>query len=247
MIRISLVIPAYNEEEYLPLLLDSVKEARERFVLGSSSIDVIVADNESTDNTAAIARQRGCLIVHEKQRIIGAVRNAGARVAQGEILAFTDADNVIHPDTFNEIEKALSSSKIVGGSTGVRLERMSLGIAAAYALMVPMVWVTGMDTGVIFCRKEDFQDAGGYNEARLFAEDVDFLWRLRKYGKIFGQRLVRIRKCKAMTSMRKFDQFGDWHFVSIIFRFFLSLIVPRYNLEDFARKYWYSDERQTSK
>jgi len=100
---------------------------------------VIVADNGSTDNTAIIAGQRGCLIVHEERRIIAAVRNTGARVAQGEILAFTDADNVIHHDTFNEIEKALSSSKIIGGSTGVHLERMSLGTASAYAIMVPMV------------------------------------------------------------------------------------------------------------
>jgi glycosyltransferase involved in cell wall biosynthesis len=156
MIRISLIVPVYNEEEYLPILLDSVEEARERFIFGPSLIEVIIADNGSTDNTTIIAGQRGCLTVHEERRIIAAVRNTGARVAQGEILAFTDADNIIHHDTFNEIEKALSSSKIVGGSTGVRLERMSLGIASAYAIMVPMVWATGMDTGVIFCRKRDF-------------------------------------------------------------------------------------------
>jgi len=208
---------------------------------------VIVADNGSTDNTAIFAGQRGFLIVHEERRIIAAVRNTGARVAQGEILAFTDADNVIHHDTFNEIEKALSSSKIIGGSTGVHLERMSLGIASAYAIMVPMVWATGMDTGVIFCRKRDFWDIGGYNESYLFAEDVQFLWRLRNYGRIRGQRLVRIKKCKAITSTSKFDQFGDWHYICVIFKFFLSLIIPKYTLKGFARMYWYSDERQASK
>jgi glycosyltransferase involved in cell wall biosynthesis len=247
MIRISLVVPAYNEEKYLPDLLDSVEEARERFTLGPSLIEVIIADNGSTDNTAVIADQRRCLIVHEERRIIAAVRNTGARVAQGEILAFTDADNIIHHETFNQIEKALSSSKIVGGSTGVRLERMSLGIASAYAIMVPMVWATGMDTGVIFCRRRDFEDIGGYNENHLFAEDVQFLWKLIKHGRIRGQRLVRIRKCKAITSTRKFDQFGDWHYICLIFKFFFSLIIPKYTLESFAQKYWYSDERQVSK
>ena len=54
MIRISLVVPAYNEETYLPVLLDSVEEARERFLFGPSSIEVIIADNGSTDNTAMI-------------------------------------------------------------------------------------------------------------------------------------------------------------------------------------------------
>jgi glycosyltransferase involved in cell wall biosynthesis len=247
MIRISIVVPVYNEEEYLPALLDSVEEARERFIFDPSLIEVIIADNGSTDNTLMIAAQRGCRTVHEDRRIIAAVRNTGARVAQGEILAFTDADNIIHQDTFNEIEKALASSRIVGGATGVRLERMSVGIACAYAIIVPMVWATGMDTGVIFCRKRDFWDVGGYNEGYLFAEDVQFLWGLRNHGRIRGQRLVRIRKCKAMTSTRKFDQFGDWHYVRLIFKFLLSLIIRKYTLEGFARKYWYSDERQPSK
>jgi glycosyltransferase involved in cell wall biosynthesis len=243
MTRISLIVPVYNEEEYLPFLLDSVEKARECFTLGPSLIEVIIADNGSTDNTAIIAGQRRYLVVHEERRIIAAVRNAGARVAQGEILAFTDADNIIHHDTFNQIENALSSSKTIGGSTGVHLERMSIGIASAYAIMVPMVWATGMDTGVVFCRKRDFWDVGGYNEDYLYAEDVQFLWKLRNHGRIRGQRLVRIRKCKAITSTRKFDHFGDWHYICLIFRFFLGLIIPKYTFESFARKYWYSDER----
>lgn len=247
MTRISLVVPAYNEEEYLPLLLDSIEEARDRFTPSPSLIEVIIADNGSTDKTAIIASRRGCQIVHEERRIIAAVRNTGATIAQGDILAFTDADNIIHHDTFNEIEKALSSSRVVGGSTGVRLERMSLGIAVAYAMMVPMVWATGMDTGVIFCRKRDFCDVGGYSEGHLFAEDVQFLWRLRRLGRNRGQRLVRIRGCKAITSTRKFDQFGDWHYIHLIFKFLLSLIIPTYTLEGFARKYWYPDERQALK
>lgn len=241
MVSISLVIPAYNEEELLPLLLDSVDEALARFVHGPSAIEVIVADNCSSDRTAAIAEQRGCKVAFEERRIIAAVRNAGARVAQGDIFCFTDADNVIHPDTFNEIEKALSSSKISGGATGVLLERMSLGIACAYMVMVPMVWVTRMDTGVVFCRKKDFQEIGGYNENLLFAEDVDFLWNLTKLGWKKGQRLTRIRHCKATTSTRKFDRFGEWHYICLIFKFFMSLIIPGYTLERFARKYWYSD------
>jgi glycosyltransferase involved in cell wall biosynthesis len=247
MARISLIVPARNEEEFLPLLLDSVKKAAERAPFGHSSIEVIVVDNGSTDHTAAIANQRGCQIVHEERRIIAAVRNAGARVAKGEILTFTDADNIIHGDTFNEIEKALSSSKVVGGATGVHLERMSVGIACAYAIIVPMVWATSMDTGVVFCRRKDFWDIGGYNERHLFAEDVEFLWRLRNHGRIRGQRLVRIRRCKAITSTRKFDQFGDWHYICLMFKFLSSLIVPNYTLEGYARKYWYSDERSASK
>ena len=247
MIRISLIIPAHDEEEYLPGLLDSVEEARRHFSFGPESIEVIVVDNQSTDDTAAVATRKGCRIVEEKKRIIAAVRNAGARIARGEIIAFTDADNILHPDTFNEIEKTMASPKVVGGATGVRLDRMSPGIACAFAIVVPLVWATRMDTGVVFCRNRDFQDLGGYNEKHLFGEDVDFLWRLIKIGRDRGQRLVRIRKCKAITSTRKFDQFGEWHYPLLVVKFFWSLIVRSYSIEDFARTYWYSDKRSARK
>jgi glycosyltransferase involved in cell wall biosynthesis len=68
MVRLSLIVPAHNEEKYLPSLLDSIEEARRRFSFGPSSIEVIVADNQSTDDTAAVASEYGCLVVQEKTR-----------------------------------------------------------------------------------------------------------------------------------------------------------------------------------
>jgi glycosyltransferase involved in cell wall biosynthesis len=247
MIKISLIIPAYNEEDYLPSLLESVDVACKSFKLGASSIEVIVVDNQSTDDTAAVADEKGCLVVQENKRIIGAVRNTGAGVAQGEILAFTDADNILHPDTFNKLYHTISSPKVIGGATGVRSDRMSLGIACAYAIVVPMVWVTGMDTGVVFCRKKDFQNAGGYSESHLFGEDVAFLWRLIKYGRRRGRRFVRVRGCKAINSTRKFDQFGEWHYVRLVFKYLRSIIIRSYSIDNFARTYWYSDRGSAEK
>ncbi|MBW2174607.1 MAG: glycosyltransferase, partial [Deltaproteobacteria bacterium] len=58
--RFSLIIPAYNEEAYLPWLLDTVDEARARYVGGPETIEVVVADNASTDGTRQVARRRGC-------------------------------------------------------------------------------------------------------------------------------------------------------------------------------------------
>ncbi|HET6372706.1 MAG TPA: glycosyltransferase, partial [Candidatus Polarisedimenticolia bacterium] len=88
---ISLVIPAYNEEKYLPRLLDSVAQARERFEHCSGTLEVIVADNASTDRTAAIAAGRGARVVPVERRIIAAARNAGAAAATGDLLCFVDA------------------------------------------------------------------------------------------------------------------------------------------------------------
>jgi len=238
--RYSLVIPAYNEERLLGRLLDSVDVARAAY--GSAgAIEVIVADNMSTDRTAQIATQRGCRVVPAEKRVIAAVRNAGARAARGEILAFVDADSQVHPRTFEEIDRVLATGRTVAGATGVKLERWSLGIALTYATIVPIILLTGMDTGVVFCRKEDFEAIGGYDETRLVAEDVVFLWALRRLGKQRGQRLTRVTAAKAIASTRKFDQFGDWHFLAFMITGLRHL--RKNDLSGFADKYWYKPNR----
>jgi glycosyltransferase involved in cell wall biosynthesis len=179
--RFSLIIPARNEEAYLPRLLDTVDAARSRYQAGPDAVEVIVSDNGSTDATRAIAEARGCRIATTDIRRIGTVRNAGARIARGIILCFVDADSRIHVETFNVIERALTE-RVVGGATGVALERWSLGIAVTYAIMVALVWIMRMDTGVVFCRRADFEAIGGYREDLPAAEDVMFLWALRKLG-----------------------------------------------------------------
>jgi glycosyltransferase involved in cell wall biosynthesis len=73
------VIPAYNEEAYLPRLLDTIDEARLRSGGVSESIELIVADNRSTDATAQIAADRGCIVVTVERRAIGAVRTSRQR------------------------------------------------------------------------------------------------------------------------------------------------------------------------
>jgi glycosyltransferase involved in cell wall biosynthesis len=223
--------------------LDSVDESRRRFHLGSEAVEVIIADNVSTDQTARIACQRGCRVVTVQKRNIAAVRNGGARDALGQILSFVDADSLLHPETFNAIDRVLGTDRVVGGSTGVNVERMSLGIGLTYAFFVPMVWVTKMDTGVVFCRRRDFETVGGYNEGMSFAEDVRFLLDLRRLGRKRKQTLARVRSAKATASTRKFDRYGDWHYLIGMFRaVYWYLLSPRAGRE-FARAYWYGDVR----
>jgi glycosyltransferase involved in cell wall biosynthesis len=207
--RLSLIIPAYNETEYLPRLLQSITAARARCAV---PIEVIVADNASTDATAKIAEAEGARVVAVAKRCIAAARNGGAVAARGDILAFVDSDSVIHPRSLQEIQEHMNDMRVVGGATGVVMERWSAGIALTYACLLPMVWLTGFDTGVVFCRRADFATLGGYDETRLVAEDVHFLSRLKRLGRDRGQRLVRLRDVKTISSTRKFDRHGDWHF-----------------------------------
>ena len=240
--RFSVIIPAYNEAAFLPRLLDSVDAARARCAGGPGAVEVVVADNASPDATSEIARSRDCRVVLVEKRTIGAARNGGARASRGEVLAFVDADSRIHPETFNAIERALSTGRFVAGATGVRMERMSPGIGLTFLLFLPLVWATGMDTGVVFCRREDFHAVGGYDEGRLFGEDVVFLFRLSRRGRLTRRRLTRLKEAKAVASARKFDRYGDWHYFRLIARMTLRLFSPR-ALSAIAREYWYEPDR----
>ncbi len=239
---ISVIIPCHNEAEYLPRLLASIETARHHFAGDPGAIEVIVADNASTDDTAAIAASAGCRVTFEASRRIAAARNAGAAIARGQIVAFIDADSQVHPETFNAVTTFLARPEVVAGTTGATMERWSLGIAVCYALMVPVVWATTMDVGVVFCRRADFEAVGGYDESLKFAEDIKFLYDLRRVGSRRGARLIRARSAKVIASTRKFDQFGEWHFLGMLVKapwYFLN----RRAGDAFAERYWYRPGR----
>ncbi|MDX6443577.1 MAG: hypothetical protein QOH71_651 [Blastocatellia bacterium] len=241
--KFSVVIPAYNEEHYLPRLLDSIEVARANYSGGRDEIEVIVADNDSDDRTAEVASAHGARVVAVQKRRIAAARNGAGRVAQGEIVCFIDGDSAVHPQTFNAIEAAIASGRYVGGSTGLTLERKSFGLLVTYILAAPMVWLSGMDSGVVFCRRRDFEAVGGYDETRLYAEDVLFLLALRRLGKTRGQRLTRLPQVRALGCTRKFDQFGDWHYFGMLGHVFKSLVTWNWHDEKLADRYWYKSGR----
>ena len=239
---ISLIIPAYNESELLPRLLSSVDRARQVFENVNGELEIIVADNCSTDTTAQIATERGCRVITVEQRCIAAVRNAGAKIAKGEIIAFIDADSIIHQNTFVQLRELLSNEKYIGGTTGVIPERWSFGIFAAYLCLLPIILLMKMDTGVVFCRRADFEKIGGYDESLQFAEDVAFLFALRRLGKTRRQNLIRATQVKAIASTRKFDEHGDWHYFTLPWRLAYSMIFKK-DKEKIADHYWYKPNR----
>ena len=241
--RFSIIIPAYNEEQYLPRLLDSIEVARSNYSAGRKAIEVIVADNDSTDATAKVAVSHGARVVHVAKRRIAAARNGGARAAQGDVLCFIDADSAIHPQTFDVVDEAMNSGRYVWGVTGAVLERKSFALLVTYCVAIPMVLLTGLDTGLSFCRREDFEAVGGYDESRLYAEDVKFPLALRRLGRTRGQRITRIPQIKALACTRKFDQFGDWHYFWMLGHVFKSLITWNWHDEKLANRYWYKSGR----
>src|SRR5258708_15760697 len=76
--KFSVIIPAYNEAEYLPRLLNSIEVAKSNYSGGPEAVEVIVADNLSTDRTAALAAARGAQVITVTKRRIAAARDSGA-------------------------------------------------------------------------------------------------------------------------------------------------------------------------
>ena len=241
--RFSVIIPAFNEERYLPRLLDSIDVARANYFGGRGEVEVIVADNNSTDRTAEIAAAHHARVVHVAKRRIAAARNGGARAACGEVVCFIDADSAVHPQTFNEIDRVMTTGRYIAGFTGVELERKSMGLLVTYCVCILFVVLTGIDTGVVFCRREDFEAVGGYDESRLYAEDVLLPLALRRLGKQRRQRLTRIPNVKALGCTRKFDQFGEWHYFWMLGHVIKSLITWNWHDEKLAERYWYNPGR----
>jgi len=241
--KFSVIIPAYNEEKYLPRLLDSIEVAKANYSGGAGAVEVIVADNDSIDNTADVAATRGARVVKVEKRRIGAARNGGARAARGEILCFIDADSALHPQTFDAIDRTIKTNRYVWGVTGSTLERKSFALMVTYCLFMPMVMLTGIDTGLSFCRREDFEAVGGYDENRLYAEDVILPLALRRLGRTRGQRTIRLPQVKALACTRKFDQFGDWHYFRMFGHACKSLITRNWHDEKLADRYWYNSGR----
>ncbi|SRR5258708_6728210 len=110
--KISVVIPAYNEEKYITDCLKSILNQEEK------PDEIIVIDNNSNDKTAAIATSLGIRVVTEKIQGMISARNRGFNTAQYDIIARTDADAIVPPDWIKRIKKNFQQDKMLVGLSG---------------------------------------------------------------------------------------------------------------------------------
>jgi glycosyltransferase involved in cell wall biosynthesis len=205
---VSIVIPAHNEEKFLPRCLDSAEAA---IKLSPEPVEIIVVCNRCTDRTEAIARMRGCTVVTDESRNLARIRNRGVSAATGDIILTIDADSWMVPGVIAEAISRLRSGRYVGGGTLVRPERISIGIVCSLFVLVPRMVARSIFYGGLFwCFKRDFAAIGGFDESLISVEDADFAVRLKKFGKKTGRTYGSLGRNYIWTSCRKFDQFGDW-------------------------------------
>lgn len=173
---LSIVIPAFNEEKYLPVLLDSIK--RQDF----TDLEIIVADNNSKDNTRNIAKKYRCRIA--KGGRPGLARNSGANAAKYDLL-FLDSD-VVLPDGFLkkfidriEVQKLDFATCRVEPITDDMNHRFSY-MLKNYGNIVFPYHVSGQ---CLFVKRALFMDVKGFDESVLFGEEHELAKRLYRTGK----------------------------------------------------------------
>jgi glycosyltransferase involved in cell wall biosynthesis len=206
--KYSVIIPAHNEEAFIGKCLQSVQSAANRF---PEEVEIIVALNRCTDRTADIAASQHAVIVNEDSKNLAKIRNAAARAATGDMIVTIDADSRMSSNMFVEIARNLSAGKYIGGGVMIRPERWSVGICMSLLTVLPFLLIHRVSAGLFWCNRSDFEAVGGFNEALVSAEDLDFAKRLKSYGRKKGKRFKTLTRARIVTSCRKFDTFGDWY------------------------------------
>jgi len=112
--KLSIIIPAFNEERLITHCLDSIFDAMNAQTEADFSYEIIVVDNNSTDSTAQLAQQADAQVVFEPINQIGRARNAGAAVATGDWLLFVDADSLLNRGMVTDIIKIIQSDLQMG-------------------------------------------------------------------------------------------------------------------------------------
>jgi glycosyltransferase involved in cell wall biosynthesis len=208
--RFSILIPARNEERFLPACLESIQAAA---ASSREQVEIIVALNRCTDRTEMIALAHGAKVVHEDGRNLSRIRNVAARSARGDIIMTIDADSRMSRNMLVEIDRLLATGRYIGGGVLILPERWSLGIVVTALLLVPIALRHRVSAGLFWCLRKDFEAIGGFNESFVSVEDLDFAKRLKAHGESQGKRYKTILKAHIVTSCRKFDIFGDWYLV----------------------------------
>jgi glycosyltransferase involved in cell wall biosynthesis len=197
---ISVIIPAHNEEVYLPDTLGSLK--RQNY----PRVEIIVVANGCTDQTPRVAEGRCHRLIVLSQKSLGVARNLGARMAQGELLVFLDADTSLEPLTLQVIAQQFSKSEAAGTIKG-KPDADTAAFCIIYALknFVHKTSLHPGSSGVIVCWREDFLRVGGFDEGLEVRENSELMRRLKRFGKY-----KYIGDVTATTSMRRYEQCGVW-------------------------------------
>ena len=175
--ELSIIIPTFNEESTISQCLETV--------IGIPGIEIIVADGGSTDRTVELAEKHSNVKVVTSLIGRSVQMNKGAESASGEILLFLHADCVLPKEDILNVRNVFGCSSFVGGAFKIRLlsDKFRYRIIEKGINFRSKVFKLPYGDQGLFVKRPVFEQLGGFREMPN-CEDLDFVCRLKKHGKI---------------------------------------------------------------
>lgn len=213
--RVSIIIPAYNEEKLLPKCLKSIFAANP-----PDDYEVIVANNASTDRTGEVARNfSGVKVVDEPRKGTNQAREAGFRASSGDILVYFDADTVIPKDWFRTAQNIFESDPGLIAITGPYQYGVASKTARVLVWIYDHIIISGLEWiwqkifrqggvmivgGNFAVKRKSLEQIGGFDTSiKFYGDDTDLTRRLAEIGKI-----KFFRNLSVYSSPRRFEKEG---------------------------------------
>jgi glycosyltransferase involved in cell wall biosynthesis len=198
--RVSVVIPARNEEGYIARTLKSVEENKKHY----PNIDTMVVCDSCTDNTALVVKQfAGVKLDFVDARKPSVAKNKGADSAS-QLLVFLDADTALSPEAVKEMAERMQAGECFGSlSVRPHPNRKRAKFMLGWKNTVFRMGMYPGTNGVVFCSKELFDKVGGFDANLAYGEDGEFSNKANAHAPY-----CFITSSTASTSMRRFEEKG---------------------------------------
>jgi glycosyltransferase involved in cell wall biosynthesis len=241
-LKLSIIVPAFNEEKLIGATLGSIREAMQAFTEGGWETELIVCDNNSTDRTGELARAAGATVVFEPVNQIARARNAGAAAASGDWLMFVDADSQPSRELFEDALAAIGSGRYVAGGCTVKFDRHHVLEAIAVRVWNLISRTAKYFAGSFsFIEAATFREVGGFSQELFASEEIDLSKRLKVAARKRGKRLIILHRHPLLTSGRKVHLYSRGEYFRLLARLIWR---PRETLTDRNACYpWYDGRR----
>jgi glycosyltransferase involved in cell wall biosynthesis len=235
--RISVIVPAYNEEKSLAECLLSLTHQKTHF-----PYEIIVVDNRSTDRTAAIAKRYHVRVISEPRRGRPYARNAGLKAAHSPILAFTEADCIAPPRWIQTIGDFFGAHPEAAGVTGglrfAKQDSLSTIVGpysirlgnAFYRLTLRNLTFRGTSFAL---PKQIADKAGTFSSHATPLDDLEYGFRAGKFGPIYFREELSITTGDRRFRGRLIPYIGEY----------LNSYIRLFVLRQSGRDAWYRDIR----
>lgn len=238
--NLSIIVPAFNEEKFLPATMKAIHEAITVFNEAGWEWELIVCDNNSNDRTSEVAQELGAKIVFEPVNQIGRARNTGAAAACGDWLMFVDGDSEPNIDVFRKTLEHMCDERILAGGC-IMEQDMDTPLLNTLTecwnwFSKTMRWMAG---SYIFVRADAFREVGGFDLKRFAGEEIVLSRALKRLAKERNQRLVIISEHRLRTSSRKLKLYTKREQLGLLIR---GILLP-FHVIHRPQPFWYDGRR----